>query len=76
MSLGVGCAQQRQRCKREPNSALITVSPPPPPVACPAVITGVQVHNWAFDFEDDSPHLEFVVSAAAGLGTLRLRRIC
>ncbi|PSC69999.1 low-CO2 inducible [Micractinium conductrix] len=30
-----------------------------------AVITGVQVHNWAFDFEDDSPNLEFVFPTSA-----------
>jgi len=31
----------------------------------PAVITGVQVHNWAYDFEDDSPNLEFVAPTSA-----------
>lgn len=30
----------------------------------PAVITGVQVHNWAYEFEDDSPNLEFVASTS------------
>jgi len=30
-----------------------------------AVITGVQVHNWAYDFEDDSPNLEFVAPTSA-----------
>ena len=39
-----------------------TTSPLPP---CPAVITGVQIHNWANDFEDDSPNLEFVAPTAA-----------
>ncbi|KAI3429492.1 hypothetical protein D9Q98_005581 [Chlorella vulgaris] len=29
-----------------------------------AVITGVQVHNWSKDFEDDSPNLEFVAPTA------------
>ncbi|EFN54502.1 hypothetical protein CHLNCDRAFT_8980, partial [Chlorella variabilis] len=29
-----------------------------------AVITGVQVHNWAYEFEDDSPNLEFVASTS------------
>ncbi|EFN59671.1 hypothetical protein CHLNCDRAFT_33527 [Chlorella variabilis] len=26
----------------------------------PGVITGVQIHNWSNNFEDDSPNLEFV----------------
>ncbi|KAI7838860.1 hypothetical protein COHA_007383 [Chlorella ohadii] len=30
-----------------------------------AVITGVQIHNWANNFEDDSPNLEFVAPTAA-----------
>ncbi|KAL4419735.1 hypothetical protein ABPG75_006833 [Micractinium tetrahymenae] len=30
-----------------------------------AVITGVQVHNWAYDFEDESPNLEFVAPTSA-----------
>nr|AXF41559.1 LCI520 protein [Chlorella sp. ArM0029B] len=30
-----------------------------------AVITGVQVHNWANDFEDDSPNMEFVAPTSA-----------
>ena len=38
---------------------------PPPPLAPCAVITGVQIHNWANNFEDDSPNLEFVAPTAA-----------
>ncbi|KAL4426266.1 hypothetical protein ABPG77_009881 [Micractinium sp. CCAP 211/92] len=30
-----------------------------------AVITGVQIHNWAYDFEDESPNLEFVAPTSA-----------
>ena len=39
-----------------------TQSPPLPPSlpSPPAVITGVQIHNWSNNFEDDSPNLEFV----------------
>ena len=29
------------------------------------MITGVQIHNWANNFEDDSPNLEFVAPTAA-----------
>ena len=29
------------------------------------MITGVQIHNWANSFEDDSPNLEFVAPTAA-----------
>ena len=29
------------------------------------MITGVQIHNWAYDFEDDSPNLEFVAPTSA-----------
>lgn len=25
-----------------------------------AVITGIQIHNWANNFDDDEPNLEFV----------------
>ena len=30
-----------------------------------AVITGVQIHNWAYEFEDDSPNMEFVYPTSA-----------
>ncbi|KAL4439983.1 hypothetical protein ABPG75_002984 [Micractinium tetrahymenae] len=30
-----------------------------------AVITGVQIHNWAHNFEDDSPNMEFVAPTSA-----------
>nr|AXF42662.1 low-CO2 inducible protein LCI1850 [Chlorella sp. ArM0029B] len=30
-----------------------------------AVVTGVQIHNWAFNFEDDSPSVEFVAPTSA-----------
>ena len=30
-----------------------------------AVITGVQIHNWANDFEDDSPNMEMVYPTSA-----------
>ncbi len=30
-----------------------------------AVITGVQIHNWSTDFEDDSPNMEFVAPTSA-----------
>ena len=39
-------------------------TPPLPSLPC-AVITGVQIHNWANNFEDDSPNLEFVAPTAA-----------
>ena len=29
------------------------------------MITGVQIHNWAYDFEDESPNLEFVAPTSA-----------
>ena len=29
------------------------------------MVTGVQIHNWANNFEDDSPNLEFVAPTAA-----------
>ena len=43
----------------------------PPSPCSAAVVTGVQVHSWGAQFDDDSPNLEFVVScreAAAAAG--------
>ena len=31
----------------------------------PAVITGVQIHNWGVNFEDNAPNMEFVAPTAA-----------
>ena len=34
-------------------------------LSSPAVVTGVQIHNWAYDFEDASPNMEFVAPTSA-----------
>ena len=45
-----------------PRCAFTSCPVPLPPLPPGAVITGVQIHNWAHSFEDDSPNMEYVVS--------------
>jgi hypothetical protein len=58
-----GCRSvRRSHPKHRYTRAEACVLSPLPP--SPPVITGIQIHNWAPDFEDDSPNLEFLAPTA------------